>query len=65
MEKLYSRCVADPVFYMLEKLENTTALLIPGDQAKKLREVMAAYYLLHGCTHFCMLVFRLVSPSST
>jgi len=35
-------------------------LLIPGDQTKMLRAVMAAY-LLYRCKHLCMLIFRVVA----
>jgi len=43
---------------------NSNRLLIPGYQTKKLRGVMAAY-LLNRNKHFCMLIFRVVSPSLT
>ena len=40
------------------------SLLIPGDQTKKLRDVMAVY-LLYRCKHLCILKFRALLPSIT
>jgi len=43
---------------------NFNRLLIPGYQTKTLRGVIGAY-LLCRFKHFCMLIFRVVSPSLT
>jgi len=43
---------------------NFNRFLLPGDQTEKLRGVMAAY-LLCILKNFCMLIFRVVSPSLT
>jgi len=47
----------------LKHLKNP-GLLIPGDQAKKSRDVMAVY-LLYRRKHLFLLKFRVISPSLT
>ena len=47
-------------FYHRPKDQYINSSLIPGDQTKKLRDVMAAQ-LLYRCKHLCMLKLRIIS----